>query len=335
MKTVFIASLVLILSIAHLVAAQPEFPLANYNGTTYWSVAVSEDEGSCGGGVMINEYDITIHHAGHNAEIGDWGHGMMAGTFSGDTLSIPGRTIPDSGGTSTLSSFEIIFSSDCHSFYGDYNWHYYDEYTSCDGSTHLSGTRANWEDCPGTTTPTPTPEETPTPEVTPTPEETPTPEITPEITPSPTPSCAPVPPPCPALSGTQPQMPVGLASGSQCRGACGADCPGTCSQLPTQTQCVSDGQGCFYQCTYTVRQCGTNSGCRTHDDCYDACAQHGELTLPLIGGLCHRSCDFGCVTGNGLSGVFCPLWIFGYGPYDSYITYSNPTGESGPMTACP
>jgi hypothetical protein len=327
MRTAFVFLLFLIIALSGTVAPdQSEFPLADYNGTTHWSVSVSEDEGSCGGGVVINEYDIAINHMGRNAEIGDWGHGMMDGAFSGDTLTIPGRTIPDSGGTSRLSSLDLIFSSDCHSFSGGYDWHYSDQYTSCDGSTYLSGTRANWEDCPGTA-----PEETPAPEITPAPEETPAPEPAP----SPTPKCAPVSSPCPlAVSGTQAQNP-GIASGSECRGACGADCPSTCMQMPTQRECVSAGEGCNYMCTYAVQQCGTNEGCRKHDDCYDACAEQDELTLPLIGGLCHRNCDFGCVIGNGFSGVFCPLWLAGLPPYDSFITYSMLTSADGPFQECP
>lgn len=331
MRAVYVI-IFLVAAAALLIFAQAEQQggLSSYIGTTHWRVEVTEDESGCGGGAYTSVQDVAITHNMASADVSDWAHGPMRGTFSGNTLSFSSRVVPDPPGSSTLSSFNLVFSPDCNSFSGTYAWVYSGPDGGCSGTTRLSGTRTDGSGCPSVT---PTPE--PTEEVTPTPEETPTPEITPEPTPSPTPQCAPVPPPCPAISGTQLQAPPGLASGSQCRGACGGDCPGTCNQMPRQTQCVSDGQGCYYLCTYEVQSCGTNEGCRRHDDCYDACAEHGEMTLPIIGGLCHRSCDLGCFTGNGLNGAYCPLWMFGFGPYDSYMAYSNPVSETGPMQQCP
>lgn len=347
MKKVLIRALILFFGLALLqaiVTAQPEGTFGTYTGTTHWSVRVTEDETGCGGSTMTYNRAVTIQHNMQIADVSDWAHGPARGTFLGNTLSLPGRTIPDGEGTSVLSAFDIIFSSDCSSFTGSYTWYYSDAYMSCDGSTSLSGTRTGASGCPGasptpTETPTPTPEitltpeETPTPEITPTPEETPTPEQTPEATPSPT--CAPVPPPCPPISGTTARDP-GIASSSLCRGACGPDCPSSCTSKPDRTMCVSDGAGCFYTCTYSILQCGTSESCRTHDDCYDSCAEKGETQLCYSGGFCHCSCDLGCIFGSGLLGpLYCPLWAYGYGPTDSTLTYSTPLGRSGPLQACP
>jgi len=310
-----------------LVFAQTESIFDDYVGTTHWSVQLTEED-TCGGGSYTTQQYVTIAHNGNYAEVSSWGHGPMQGTWGGNLLAFPRRTISDPPGTSTLSAFDLVFSPDCDSFAGSYDWVYSGPDGGCTGTTSLSGTRTDGSGCPSPS-PSPTPEITPEPTPEPTPEETPTPEITP----SPSPSCAPVPPPCPTLSGTQPRDP-GIASGSLCRGACGSDCPGTCTQQPEQTMCVSDGQGCFYECTYSILQCGTNAGCRTHDNCYDTCSEHGESSMCPFG-FCHCQCDIGCFTGNGLSGLFCPLWMFGYGPYDSYITYSTATSESGPMQTCP
>ena len=338
MKAVVIGSLVLLFGIALLaVVAQSAFTFENYVGTTQWRVRVTEDESSCGGGITTSTRAVTIHHNLQAADVGDWGHGPARGTFSGNTLSFPGRTIPDGGGTSTLSAFGLTFSPDCSSFAGSYTWHYSGPYGSCDGPTSLSGTRSDAAGCPGVS-PTPTPEATPSPEETPTPEETPevtpSPEEAPEATPSPH-TCSTVPPPCPAISGTLPRDP-GIASSSLCRGACGPDCPSSCTSQPARTLCVSDGEGCFYVCTYSILQCGTAGSCRTHDDCYDSCAEKGESRLCYLGGFCHCSCDLGCVFGSGILGpVYCPLWAFGYGPTDSTLTYSSPAGQTGPFQTCP
>ncbi|VVB67552.1 Uncharacterised protein [Candidatus Norongarragalina meridionalis] len=351
MKTVFVCSLVLlfILFLPQMVTAQSTFTFGTYVGITHWSVTVSDDETDCGTGIATDVREVIIQHDMQIADVSDWGDGPARGTFLGNTLSMPGRTVTDGTGTATLSAFDLVFSSDCSSFTGSYTWDYYDQDKCCKGSASLSGTRIDANGCPGSS---PTPTEMPAPTATkiPAPTSTPMPKASPvmipeasrapppeppEVSPSPTPTCAYVRPPCPqAVSGTQPRNPT-IASGSECRGACGADCPWTCKQLPKKTQCVNDGQGCFYQCTYAVQQCGSNGGCRTHDACYDACAENGELTIPIIGGLCHRSCDLGCFTGNGLSGLFCPLWLIGLGPYDSYTDYSYPTEETGPFQSCP
>jgi len=327
MKKYFVGSLLMVFVLASLaIAVQVATTFDSYTGVTQWNVQVTEDESGCGGGVMTGSRRVSLSHNGKSAEVGDWGHGPTKGTFSGNTLSLPARTIPDGSGTSVLSAFSVVFSGDCASFSGAYSWHYSDSYMSCDGTTSLSGTRIGSSGC---TTSSPTPTPTPTPSPTP---QAPTPTATPAPTPR---ACSPVPPPCPAISGTELRNP-GIASGSLCRGACGPDCPSSCTTQRDRNACVSDGEGCFYVCSYSIQQCGTASGCRKHDACYDSCAAKGENSMCYLGGFCHCSCDLGCVADTGLAGlVNCPLWAFGYGPTDSVITYSSPIAQSGPFQSCP
>ncbi len=168
---------------------------------------------------------------------------------------------------------------------------------------------------------------------TPTPTQTPTP--TPEPTNSPTPVCDQSPPPCPdAPPGGVLPMDPHIPSGSLCRGACGPDCPSTCTPLNDQHTCVTDSHGCVYLCVYKVISCGTHAGCREHDDCYDNCADRDDETvLCPSGGECHCACDLQCEEHYGASN--CGHWLVGYEPYDSMLNFSNLTRQSGPFDSCP
>jgi hypothetical protein len=113
----------------------------------------------------------------------------------------------------------------------------------------------------------------------------------------------------------------GITSGSKCRGACGADCPSTCTAAPSTSVCVDDKASCQHQnCSYSGVICGTHAGCRTHDDCYDACAVAGE------GFACRRRCDVDCIESYGLP---CGAWARGYGPFDGSVTFYGPASSSG------
>ncbi len=119
-------------------------------------------------------------------------------------------------------------------------------------------------------------------------------------------------------------MNPGLASGALCRGACGPDCPTTCSPAPPVMACEEDVDLCEHvECSYTGVTCGTHEGCRVHDDCYDACAAAGA------GMLCWRECDLECIREYG---PLCYNWMNGHGPYDSTVTYYGPPTTSAPMT---
>lgn len=112
-----------------------------------------------------------------------------------------------------------------------------------------------------------------------------------------------------------------IASGSLCRGACGPDCPSTCTAAPTLTACVDDAASCQHEtCSYTGVTCGTHAGCRTHDDCYDACSASGASFL------CWRACDVECLQKYGL---VCGAWARGYGPFDGTQTFYGPPSSSG------
>lgn len=113
----------------------------------------------------------------------------------------------------------------------------------------------------------------------------------------------------------------GIASGSKCRGACGADCPSTCTAAAPIDACVDDKASCQHQnCSYTGVTCGTHAGCQVHDDCYDACATSGG------GFTCRRKCDVDCLQTYGLP---CGAWARGYGPFDGSMTFYGPPKSSG------
>jgi hypothetical protein len=120
----------------------------NYMGTSYWNVQVTENEASCGGGITTDTFSITISHNLDSAVMGNVGHGAAPGSFiSPNILHMPSRTVSDPPGSSTLSAYDIFFTTDCSAFAGKYTWTYHgpDGY-SCSGSTALSGTTS--EGCP-------------------------------------------------------------------------------------------------------------------------------------------------------------------------------------------
>jgi len=170
----------------------------------------------------------------------------------------------------------------------------------------------------------------------PTPAPTPTETATPVPSPTggPVTQCDDVPPPCPAVPpNAQPKNP-GIASGSLCRGACGPDCPSSCVVQNDYHSCVTDSHGCVYLCSYREIKCGSDEGCRTHDNCYDNCAEsENENGLCLTGNACHCLCDIDCADTYNSSA--CLSWMVGGGPYDSQITYADMPTTSGPTSSCP
>ncbi len=123
-----------------------------------------------------------------------------------------------------------------------------------------------------------------------------------------------------------------IHSTSTCRGACGPDCPPTCTHAPDVVVCLPDAtRSCHYTFTYhDVQECGSHLGCRIHDDCYDACACVGDCyTDP-----CHRNCDLQCFAVYGTTQ--CNEWRKGNGPFDSHIQYSMPPEISAAIPGpCP
>lgn len=143
-------------------------------------------------------------------------------------------------------------------------------------------------------------------------------------------------PPAPTAGVPLPRN-LGIPSGAQCRGACGPDCPSTCTPLPNQKACVANSAGtCHWIYEYPgVIRCGSHLGCRNHDACYDRCAAtRGETDLCHHGGTCHCGCDYDCIHDHTVAE--CNSWRTGGGPYDSFIEFSNPPTVSGPIPgACP
>jgi hypothetical protein len=118
-----------------------------YHGTIVWQVTVKEDDSACDNGVSTNQYSVPIQYNLTTAVMGDVGHGVAEGSFiSGNILHIPGRTVDDPPGTSTLSAYDVFFTTDCSAFAAKYSWTYSDRYGSCSGTTTLAG--ANSNGCP-------------------------------------------------------------------------------------------------------------------------------------------------------------------------------------------
>jgi hypothetical protein len=157
------------------VAAQtspPPWSWNTYSGVSQWQVTITEDQSGCQGGVTTTQSSVSIQHNLTNAIMGDIGHGPAAGTFiSGNILHIPGRVVDDPPGSSTLSAYDIFFTTDCSAFTGKYSWDYTgpDTAGACTGTTSFSG--ANSQGCPGsgevTSVISPTPTEYASNEVTP------------------------------------------------------------------------------------------------------------------------------------------------------------------------
>lgn len=120
----------------------------SYQGVSQWRVDVTEDESGCGGGKKVHSVLLQLQHDKKNVGVGDWGHGLTQGTFDGNALHVPERTIPDGAGRSRLYAFDVTFTVDCSSFGGAYRWDYRDSQQSCSGSTSLRGTRTDGAGCP-------------------------------------------------------------------------------------------------------------------------------------------------------------------------------------------
>jgi hypothetical protein len=137
------------------VAAQtplPPWSWNTYSGTSQWKVTITEDQSGCQGGVTTTGSSVSIQHNLKSAVMGDIGHGPAAGTFiSGNILHIPGRIVDDPPGSSTLSAYDIFFTTDCSAFTGKYSWDYSgpDTVGACTGTTSFSGT--NSQGCPTST----------------------------------------------------------------------------------------------------------------------------------------------------------------------------------------
>ena len=95
---------------------------------------------------------------------------------------------------------------------------------------------------------------------------------------------------------------------NQCRGACGAGCPDSCTSTVSY-ECLDAAQ-LRRVVTYA---CGTHQGCRVHDDCLDACLLNGAQ-----GGGCQTQCDSQVMEQYGFNAL---SWLKGGGPYDGQVSF--------------
>ncbi len=101
---------------------------------------------------------------------------------------------------------------------------------------------------------------------------------------------------------------VGLGA-NQCRGACGGGCPDSCSR-EVSYECLGDAQLRRVE----ALTCGTNKGCREHDDCLDSCLANSPDSPD-----CQPQCDATVIKTYGVeSGA---SWLMGGGPYDGQTTF--------------
>jgi hypothetical protein len=124
------------------------FSWSTYQGTSEWDVQVSDDEGGCGGSVHTKIVEMTITHTMMIATMGDYEHGPLKGSFVGNVLTIPEKTVDDQGGKSTLYEHKVTFTPDCLGFTSEYDWRYVDKYQDCRGTTTLTGKKAGAQACP-------------------------------------------------------------------------------------------------------------------------------------------------------------------------------------------
>ena len=149
-----------------------------------------------------------------------------------------------------------------------------------------------------------------------------------------------------------------------CRGACGPDCPSTCEQ-DVYWECVDESRFRVVR-TYT---CGTDEGCREHDDCLDACSVWDEdavrmpqdlwedhqdffddlwgetpvqnpITRNFVVGECSWYCHAkGMVEEIPQHGLRAFPWAVGHGPFDDepiVFEYTvDAPGQEEPLYRCP
>jgi hypothetical protein len=115
-----------------------------------------------------------------------------------------------------------------------------------------------------------------------------------------------------------------LASGSECRGACGPNC-NTCQHEAIHHE-IDPATGTLWE--YTMfENCHTHDGCREHDAGFDWAADvKGEtgswaMILPW-----HMAANIECAC-NNLAGN-CPAWAFGLPPYDPRPMYFAETAKA-------
>lgn len=125
--------------------------------------------------------------------------------------------------------------------------------------------------------------------------------------------------------------------GSKCRGACGPDCPVTCT-VTEEWRCLDDGERLTGVATLEqIYTCGTHEGCRWHDQCFDDCnAEHGcgswaASTCMHVGVI---GCDSQAVFKHGA--MNCLSWKDGGGPFDGELEFKYPTETmKSDATLCP
>ena len=118
------------------------------------------------------------------------------------------------------------------------------------------------------------------------------------------------------------------ALANTCRGACGGGCPDSCERTVT-FECADDA-GLRRIVAY---RCGTNTACRSHDDCLDACVENAGGANSKD---CQASCDADVVARHGP--IAAAAWLAGQGPYDGQIQFEYSTDSPESLQAdyvCP
>lgn len=146
MKKFLIFSLIFVFLVTQ--AAAITWTWENHSTITHWLVQVTEDESDCGGSTTVKTVPVTILHTKDIADISDFGHGKMTGSYKDDILTMQPRTIKDGQGNSKLSKIALKFTPDCLRFSGRYSWDYIDSSGTCSGVTTLRADRTDSKSCP-------------------------------------------------------------------------------------------------------------------------------------------------------------------------------------------
>jgi hypothetical protein len=131
-------------------------------------------------------------------------------------------------------------------------------------------------------------------------------------------SCAPFPAPLGLGTRERPKLiDEHVAGGARCRGACGEGCSNrACTDIGTYLVRHEQG-GCHYVIEYrNAKRCGTHTGCRWHDDCFDRAKAMGEryVTEPE-----HMKCNLRIAEENAIGDW--TSWMLGGPPYEEEPMY--------------
>jgi len=114
--------------------------LPNFVGT--WNFTDVSDLVDCGLGTKTDTYTATVTQNGNEVTLDLLGNSLTSIVKGNVFTATGGKSIPYDGGTLTLTSGQLTFSSDENSFSGTFLWSWTNGTKSCTGSTQSTGQRS-------------------------------------------------------------------------------------------------------------------------------------------------------------------------------------------------